>query len=207
MCFAGAGGESPIRHRRAAVAAVALTAALAGCGGSGSDDQSSYRGGLVAERTAAPNFALRDQHGRGVTLAGQRGHWVIVTFLYTYCPDVCPVIAGNLNAALHSQPARRAGLRVLSVSVDPVRDTPAAARRYVREHRLVPSFLWLLGTRAQLQQVWRDYRIAVLPGPKGTITHSAVQLLIDPEGRERLVYDSTVQTADVVHDLNRLVES
>ena len=71
--------------------------------------------------------ASHDQNGSRVTLAAQRGHWVIVTFLYTYCPDVCPVIAGNLNAALGAPPHAAAGLRVLSVSVDPARDTPAAA--------------------------------------------------------------------------------
>lgn len=117
------------------------------------------------------------------------------------------MIAGNLNAALASAAARRAGLRVLSISVDPARDTPAAARRYARQHRLAPAFLWLLGSRAQLERVWRAYRVAVLPGPKRTITHSTRELLIDPQGRERLVYDSTVQTADVVHDLDRLVEA
>jgi protein SCO1 len=141
-----------------------------------------------------------------VTLADQRGHWVMITFLYTYCPDVCPVIAGNLNAALRSAPARRGGLKVLSVSVDPARDTPAAVRRYVREHRLAPAFLWLLGTRAELERVWRAYRVAVLPDPGGTITHSSFELLIDPEGHERLVYDSGVKTADVVHDLAQLVD-
>jgi protein SCO1/2 len=139
-----------------------------------------------------------------VTLAEQRGRWVLMTFLYTYCPDVCPVIAGNLNAVLRTPVARNADLRVLSVSVDPVRDTPAAARKYVRDHRLLPTFRWLLGTRAELSKVWKAYQIAVLPGPKKTVSHYAVQLLIDPEGRERVAYDSQVQTADVVADLKRL---
>jgi protein SCO1/2 len=137
-------------------------------------------------------------------VAGQRGHWAIVTFLYTTCPDVCPVIAGNLNTALGSAAARKAGLKVLSVSVDPARDTPAAARRYARDHRLAASFLWGLGTKAELQKAWRAYRVAVLPGKKGTITHSTFELLVDPQGRERLVYDSLVKPADVVHDLDLL---
>jgi protein SCO1/2 len=189
------------------VLAALFAALVAGCGGSGSNDQASFRGTLLPDRPAAPNFALRDEHGHLVTLTGQRGRWVVVTFLYTTCPDVCPVIAGNLNAALRSAAARQAGLRVLSVSVDPVRDTPAAARRYARQHGLAPSFLWLLGNRPRLQRVWRAYRIAVLPGSKGSITHSTVELLIDPQGRERLVYGSTVKTADVVHDLGAIVGS
>ena len=126
-----------------------------------------------------------------------------MTFLYTYCPDVCPVIAGNLNAALRQRRPRRAGLRVLSVSVDPARDTPAAARRYSRDHQLsaeVPS--GCSEPARSSQRVWRAYNIAVLPGKKRTVTALDVQILIDPEGHERLLYDSKVQTADVVHDLN-----
>jgi protein SCO1/2 len=193
--------------RRSAVAlalALALLAVAAGCGGSGGD-RVALRGSDVPDHPAAPDLALRDQDGAEVTMAAQRGRWAIVTFLYTQCPDVCPVIAGNLNAALRSVPARPAGLRVLVVSVDPKRDTPAAVQRYARAHRLLPSFHWLVGSRAELAKVWRAYKVAVLPGPKGTITHSTFQLLVDPEGRERLVYDSTAQTADIVHDLRSLV--
>jgi protein SCO1 len=183
-----------------------LGLAASGCGGAGGDEESSLRGIVLPDRPEAPPLALHDQDGRPVTLAGERGRWVLVTFLYTYCPDVCPVIAGNLDAALRSGPGRRAGLKVLSVSVDPARDTPAAVRRYVRRHHLAPAFVWLLGTRSELKRAWRAYDVAVLPGAKGTLTHSTPTLLVDPEGRERVLYDTTVQTADVVHDLGRLAE-
>ena len=126
------------------------------------------------------------------------GTTCVVTFLYTHCPDVCPVIAGNLNTALKSPVARRAGLRVLAVSVDPKRRhalRPCA--RYVRERRLLPTFRYLIGTRAELAPVWQAYRIAVLAGPQATVTHSTFQFLIDPQGRERLIYDVDVKAADV----------
>src|SRR4051794_35843639 len=197
-----------MRRRVAAVALLVL--ALAGCGGGGSGGSSSgpspYRAMAVVDDTDAPPIELHDEHGRAVSLDAERGRWVVVTFLYTTCPDVCPVIAGNLNQALGSPVAHRAGLRVIAVSVDPRRDTPAAARRYAREHRLRPSFRWALGTRNELSRVWRAYDVAVLPGPKRTVSHSALQILVDPRGRERLVYDSTVKASDVVHDL-RLLEA
>jgi protein SCO1/2 len=176
--------------------------AAAGCGGG--SEAVSYRGAELPERPVATGFTLRDENGKLVTLSGLRGNWVLLTFLYTWCPDVCPVIAGNLNAALRTPVAKRMGLRVLSVSVDPARDTPAAVRTYVRDHRLLPTFRWLLGTRAELARVWDAYDIAVLPGPKKTVSHSAIQILIDPEGHERLFYDAEVQTADVVADLRTL---
>jgi protein SCO1/2 len=191
--------------------ALALVVGAAGCGGSGGNEsaattegQTPYRGITVTNSPQAPAFRLHDQNGRLVTLAGQRGRWVMMTFLYTYCPDVCPVIAGQLNQVLKTVPARRADLRVLAVSVDPKRDTPAAVRTYVRNHRLAPTFRWLLGSRPELKRVWEAYNIAVLPGPKNTVSHYAVQLLIDPQGRERLAYDANVEAADVVADLRRL---
>jgi protein SCO1/2 len=193
---------------RRSASLVLLVLALAGCGGGDGGETTSgpsYRALAELHDTPAPPFALRDQEGRAVTLDAERGHWVVLTFLYTTCPDVCPVIAGNLNQALRSAVARRAGLQVISISVDPKRDTPSAARRYVREHGLLPAFRWALGSRARLARVWRAYDVAVLPGPKRTVSHSALQILVDPDGRERLVYDSTVKSSDVVHDLKLLL--
>jgi protein SCO1 len=180
-----------------AVVAVAL---LAGCGSSARSDLR----GTALLRKPAPNFALRDQDARTVTMAGERGRWVVVTFLYTHCPDVCPLIAANLNGALRSPVGRRAGLRVLAVSVDPARDTPAAIRHYVAEHRLVGAFRYLIGSRGRLARVWHAYYVAALPGPRGTVTHSTVEFLVDPQGRERLLYDKTITTAELVHDLRAL---
>ena len=194
--------------RRSALLLLALFV-LAGCGGKGSTGQTiaptDFRGAAVVDRTPAADYTLDDQNGRAVSMAAQRGRWVIVTFLYTTCPDVCPVIAGNLNGVLRTAAARRAGLRVLAVSVDPEHDTPAAVRRYARQHQLLASFRWVLGTHAQLARVWRAYDVAVLPGPKREVAHSSFELLIDPAGRERLLYDATVKSADVVHDLDLLV--
>ena len=100
--------------RRAAglVLLLVLVLAAAGCGGgaSGGDDPGRFRGLVLEDRPVAANFRLRDQDGRPVSLADQRGRWVLMTFLYTWCPDVCPVIAGNLNQALRSAPAKQAGV-------------------------------------------------------------------------------------------------
>jgi protein SCO1/2 len=114
------------------------------------------------------------------------------------------LIAAHLNGALRSSVGRRAGLRVLAVSVDPAHDTPAAIRRYVAKHRLVGAFHFLIGSPRQLARVWHAYYIAALPGPHGTVTHSTVEFLIDPQGRERLLYDKTITTAELVHDLQTL---
>ena len=188
--------------RLAGIAALALVCAA--CGGTKGPSQAAFRGTLLSPAPAAPAFTLSDQAGAAVGLAGEQGHYVVVTFLYTHCPDVCPVIAGTLNRVLKTPAAHRAGLRVLAVSVDPKRDTPGAARQFVREHQLVPTFRYLTGTRAELEPVWKAFHVAAVAGPGGTVTHSTFEILIDPQGRERLIYDSTVTAAAVVHDLSLL---
>jgi protein SCO1/2 len=174
---------------------------LAGCGGSKAPQ---LAGTAVEPPVQAPNFALEDQSGRTVTVAAQRGHWLVVTFLYTHCPDVCPLIAAHLNQAIGTATGRRAELHVLAVSVDPARDTLTAVRRYVVTHRLAPSFRWAIGSRAQLEHVWRSYHVAAQPGPRGTISHSTFEILVDPQGRERAIYDSSITTSELTGDLAKL---
>jgi protein SCO1/2 len=177
---------------------------VACCAGCGSAAKPVFNGAELTPPAAAPNFALHDQDGRTVTVTGQRGHWAVVTFLYTKCPDVCPLIAASLNGALHSDEGKTAGLRVLAVSVDPARDTQAAVHHYAITHRLAPAFHFLTGTSSQLERVWASYHVAAQPGPRGSVTHSTFEILIDPQGHERLIYDATITTADLVGDLSKL---
>ena len=93
---------------------------------------------------------------------------------------------------------------MLAVSVDPKGDTKAAVARFVRVHQLVPAFHYLTGTRAVLRPVWTGFHVASTAGPGATVSHTAVEFLIDPTGHERVIYDSSVTAAEVVHDLTLL---
>ena len=191
-----------------ATLALLLTAAvgLAGCGGSRSSkrqERPDFLGTPVVPPSHPADFALRDQDGRLVRLSAQRGRVVVVTFLYTSCPDVCPLVADSLNSALRRLGARRHTTRVLAVSIDPAGDTRQAARRWAREHRLVPQFRYLLGTRAQLAPVWRKYHVFV-QRRRGSIDHLSYELLIDRQGRGRVIYGSDVRAGAVVHDVRAL---
>ena len=86
-------------------------------------ERKSQFAGNSAEGFEARDFTLRDQSGRQVSLSGELGRWAVVTFLYTRCPDVCPLIAAQLNEVLRELGSARDRLRVLAVSVDPKGDT------------------------------------------------------------------------------------
>ena len=158
------------------------------------------RGFVLKPPVVAPAFALRDQDGRLTGPTRMRGHWYVVAFLYTHCPDVCPVIASNLGVALRRLP----DLRVLAVSVDPKGDTPASVKAFLRNHNLPPRFRYVTGTRAELAPVWARYHVAATAGPKPIVSHSSFELLVDPQGRERVLYDAQVQASDVARDVAAL---
>ena len=188
--------------------ALALGLAGAGCGGGGSHSSkpaaSPFRGGVLHPAIAPADFELRDQSGKLVSVAAQRGHFAVITFLYTHCPDVCPLIASNLGQAQRQLASAGTPLTVLAVSVDPKRDTPQAVKQFIRLHRLGPSFHYLTGTRAQLRRVWKEYGILVKPGQLETVDHAAYEMLVDPKGRAKLIWSPKATTADVVHDVKLL---
>lgn len=133
-------------------------------------------GGLVAARadkpaaqpvrflppaTAPPEFALHDQDGRIVTPADARGDVLIMTFLYSTCRTLCPAQAQEIKRAVVDAGVN--AVQVYGVSVDPVGDTPANARRFLKRNGLAdPRVHFLLGTRSELSKVWQEYGIVPL---------------------------------------------
>jgi len=188
-----------------------LVAVLAGCGSSKAAQTTTapkqrFAGGELTPPKTAPPIALHDANGTPVTLAAQRGRYVLVTFIYTHCPDVCPLITKNLNAALRViGPSARKQVRVLAVSVDPVGDTPKAVKAYAREKHLFPQFQYLIGTRAELRRVWKAWHVLAVESKPDLVDHVAYTALIDSNGKERVLYDSSVHATQVVHDLRVLM--
>jgi protein SCO1/2 len=130
-----------------------------------------------------------------------------VTFLYTNCPDVCPLITQNLNQALQMLGPKRDDVRVLAVSVDPEGDTPESVDKYAKVHHLLPEFHYLTGTRDELMQVWKDYDVAAVARDPELVDHTAYTMLVDGSGGGRVIYDASVKAKDVVHDVDELLSS
>jgi len=188
-----------------------LTVVLVGCGSSNAAQTTTapkqgFAGGELTPPRTAPPIALHDANGDRVTLAAQGGRYVLVTFIYTHCPDVCPLITQNLNAALRviGSNARRK-VRVLAVSVDPKGDTPQAVRAYARAKHLFPQFQYLIGSRAELRHVWKAWHVLAVESKPDLVDHIAYTALIDTNGMERVLYDSSVHATQVVHDLRVLM--
>jgi protein SCO1/2 len=197
LALSACGGGADAHHHDHGTTAGGLTV-----GGSGK-----FAGGELSPPKPVPDFTLEDQSGKSVSMADQRGKLVLVTFLYTHCPDVCPLITQNLNQALQALGPRRDDVRVLAVSVDPEGDTPKSVDAYAKAHHLLPEFHYLIGTRPALTKVWKAYDVAAVASDPELVDHTAYTMLIDRSGDGRVIYDASVKAKDVVHDVNALLAS
>jgi protein SCO1 len=159
-----------------------------------------FAGALSAPNIPVRDFALHDQDGKPASLSQYRGKVVVLTFMYSTCRDTCPVTATTIRGALdqlgHDVP-------VLAVSVDPANDTPDSAERFlVKQSMSAGRMRFLLGTRAQLQPIWKAYGIQ--PQGKG-FEHTAYVAVLDQTGRQRVAFTIDHLTdRDLAHDIRKL---
>src|SRR5438876_8926085 len=116
----------------------------------------------------APNFRLTDQFGRPVSLAQFKGKPVVLTFLYTHCPDQCPLTAEKLHAVMLNLGSDARRVAMLAVSTDPKGDPTAAALRFSQVHKMQNYWHFLMGKKSQLSPVWSSYSVFAAPTPTST---------------------------------------
>jgi protein SCO1/2 len=160
---------------------------------------SAFEGAVMPRGVRAPDFALRNQDGRRVSMRALRGRPVIVTFLYTTCRDTCPAMANQVRGALddlgHDVPA-------LAVAVDPPRDTAATAKAFLSRTQALGRIDFVLGSRAQLKPLWKGF--AILP-QSVSVEHQSRVTLVDKRGFQRIGFPGSEVTPErLAHDVRML---
>jgi protein SCO1 len=204
----------------AALALAVAAAALAVTGGKGSTRTtaavaqgpapSRYAGSLASPAAPEPPLALHNYKGEEVSVARYRGKAVFVTFIYTHCPDVCPVIASNLGVALNLMgPKQAARAQVIAVSVDPRGDTPATVASFLRRHGVLGRMQYLIGGQRQLARVWRAWGVGSErdAGKPEFVNHSGLVYGISASGKVTTLYASNFRPQEIVHDAPLLASS
>jgi protein SCO1/2 len=144
--------------------------------------------GLTAElpvrgKGAAPGLSLHDQRGERVSLAQFSGRWVIVTFAFGHCEDICPVIVEQARSARASENATE--MPILVVSLDPWRDTPDRLPTIAASWQLTGEDRVLSGSVAEVNAALDEWRMVRQRDPTtGIIAHGSTIVLVDPAGRE-----------------------
>jgi protein SCO1 len=153
--------------------------------------------------TPAPPIALRNYLGKEVNLSSYRGKAVLVTFLYTNCPDICPLITSNLRVAQNLMgPKVAAKVQIIAVSVDPKGDTKKAVASFLAHHEMTGRMQYLVGSAHELAQVWKAWGVGSErdAGQPQFINHSGLIYGITASGKRTTLYSASFKPADVAHD-------
>lgn len=188
------------------VALLSLHSSLGGQTTNGNGANPSGLQGTDLGSVAAPNFHLADQFGKQISLSQFRGKPVVLTFLYTHCPNVCPVIAEKLHIVMQDLGQDAPRVAVVAISVDPKGDTTAAVLNFSKVHRMLNYWHFLIGTQAQLSPVWSSYAIDAQAVTATTSTHTSAIYVIDKQGDERVLLDQDFTPAQLTGDLKILLE-
>jgi protein SCO1 len=167
---------------------------------------------VLPQPRALPAFALIDHRGQPFGPAQLQGHWSLLFFGFTRCPDICPNTLGLLqavSAALRQEDHPAAdGLQVVFVSVDPRHDTPAALKSYVEYFD--PAFLGVTGPEPELQKLTGGLYMPYTYVPVGqagdyTVEHSGALVLLNPQAQAVAYFSPPLRAASIVDDLRRLL--
>jgi protein SCO1/2 len=151
-----------------------------------------------------PPLALHNYLGQPVNIDSYRGKVVLVTFLYTTCPDICPLITSDLRVALNEMgPAKASKVQIIAVSVDPRVDTPKSVAAFLARHEMTGRMQYLIGTPRELGHVWEAWGVGSqqdLEQPQ-FVNHTGIVYGITASGKRLTAYDPEFKPSEIVHDV------
>ena len=156
-----------------------------------------------------PDFKFTERSGQTIQRGDLAGKVWVVDFFYTTCPGPCPMLSSRLSA-IQEKLGDRADVRLVSISLDPEKDTPDVLKQYAERFKAGPNWLFLTGEKATTHALVKTgFKLAVAeernnPEP---ITHSTKLVLIDREGWVRGVYEvvGQDQSEQLLQDIDRLL--
>jgi protein SCO1/2 len=138
----------------------------------------------------APPFALTSQEGMPVTLGDLRGKVVALTFIYTACPDICPLLTQKMVEVQDELGADfGAKIAFVSISLDPEHDTPEVLKDYAQFWGAkLEGWSFLTGSPEAVRDVTRHYGVFLSKKEDGSVEHSQLTTLVDAYGQIRVQY-------------------
>jgi len=179
---------------------------------SASEHPPGLQGIIQSPVVAKPNFTLTDTSGQPFNLrTDTAGYVTLLYFGYTHCPDVCPTQMADMAIGLSKVSAAvRSRVKVVFVTTDPDRDTPAVIRNWL--NAFSRSFIGLTGTKAQIDAAVASVGMppAIIESTPGSndyaVDHLAYVLAFTTDNQAHVLYPAGVTASVWTHDLPRLVK-
>jgi protein SCO1/2 len=156
-----------------------------------------------------PEFSLQDQHGQSIGRDAFKGHWSLVFFGFTHCPDICPTTLQVLATAKQqlSEQGMQSLPQIVLVSVDPERDTPEVIGQYV--DYFGDGNLGITGDVEELRKLTGGLGIYFEKSSPDTaatddnysVDHSAVVIVINPRAQFHALFSAPHTVENLVNDL------
>jgi protein SCO1/2 len=161
-------------------------------------------------RIPVPDSSLTDHNGNAFRFGGLMGKVVLVTFIYTTCPDLCPLITTAMQSVRKDLDTwERDGLFFLSITTDPEVDTPPVLKSYGERHGVDFSrWSFLTEDSTKVAPVWKAFGVKVDRKARGLVDHTLLTALVDKKGVVRFVYHGAVpDPGTITRDLRSLLSA
>jgi cytochrome oxidase Cu insertion factor (SCO1/SenC/PrrC family) len=161
----------------------------------------------LLSKQPAPAFTLTDQNGTPVSLAAEKGHVVLLTFMDPQCTLLCPIMGQDI-AAVEKRLPKGLDPVLLIVSVAPGRDRADVDHFIATGHlNWLAGWHWLLGpSDVALKLAWASWHIAVEP-TAGDVNHDALLDVIDSSGHLRVTFPAPLPVSDVVSAIDTVART
>jgi protein SCO1/2 len=169
-------------------------------------------GSRLAVLRTPSDFTLTTQDEKSLRWDDLRGKVVLVSFIFTTCNGSCPATTHRMSQLAEKLADRGllkdGRVRLVSITLDPVRDTPEALRRYMKAYDADPaSWTFLTGSREKVEKVIAAWGMWAKPAANGQLDHPSRIFLVDERGRDREIYNlEFFKPAWVIEDVQLLLK-
>lgn len=176
---------------------------------------STVNGKEVADtiHNTVPDFRYINQDSVWVQKSDFKGKLLIVDFIYTHCPDICPPMTSNMNRLNKATADIADHLMFLSFSIDPKRDTPSRFQEYKKQMGVTATnWNFLTGDEEETRDLAMEFfKVGVEKGTgddEAEFIHGDHVVLVDAEGYVRGLYSGTQmdQVDELQSDIRKLLK-
>ena len=164
-----------------------------------------------AEVQIVPRYLLMNYRGQAVTNEDFYGSFQLITFGYTFCPDVCPTTLARMSSVMEKLGKQADRLQPLFITVDPERDTPEVLHRYTAFFH--PRIVGLTGSQELVRRTAENFKIKYekhldsgAAAGRYSVDHSAGTYLLGPDGRFLVKFAYGTPAEDISERIRKLMD-
>jgi len=168
-------------------------------------------GAIFSEPKTLASFSLQRAAGRTFTQKDLQGHWTLVYFGYTHCPDACPTTMMQFQQLreILKKNVPELAVSFVMVTVDPERDTPALMQDYVRHFNA--TFTGLSGDPKEIKAFAKQLFVAYQRGEDNSaigyaMYHSNAVSIINPKGQFAAIFSSPHRVKNMAQDFLKVIK-